>query len=306
MLTRRTFAIGAATVLVLAATLTTGGPAGADPGANCPPGQDNCDVFDNENGNTGGGGSGNGSGNGSGGGGGPRECKKDDGTVVPCFDDLRGWFNSADDCYYKVYGPQQPPETPPGQTAYLKSCGNGGSVNASIVYLDDPPPGFDPPDPEELARDLLGRVLRTPPDIRTAPADAPGLVGVPVWLYDASGWDPVEANDGPIGGVTVWIEASPTRIVWTMGDGERRTCRSAGVAFRADVHDPRRPPGGACSYEYGQPSSGVDGGKYRITAIKHYTVRWGSNIGGEGDPIEAESPISQTTIQIDELQVVTR
>ncbi|MEO3745173.1 hypothetical protein [Plantactinospora sp. B5E13] len=304
MLTRRTLAIGAATLLVLAAALAPGGPALADPGANCPPGQDNCDVFDNENGNTGGG-SGNGSGNGSGGGGGPRVCTKDNGETVPCYDSIRGWFNSADDCYYKVQEPQSP-QTPPGQTSYLKSCGSGGAVNAETVFLDDPPPGFDPPDPEELARDLLGRVLRTPPQIRTAPDEAPGLVGVPVWLYDAGSWAPVEDSAGE-GGVTVWIEATPTRIVWEMGDGERKTCRSAGVAFRSGVHDPRRPPGNACTHRYAQPSDDVDGGKYRITATRYYTVRWGSNVAGEGEPFEGvSSPQATTTIQIDELQVVTR
>lgn len=304
MLTRRAAATAAAAVLALAATLvTTTGPVAADPGADCPPGQDNCHVWDNRPG-SGGPNGGNPGGPNGGGSGGKRVCKKDDGTVVPCYDELRGWFNSADDCYYKVADPQSP-ETPPGTTHYVRTCSTGGLGSSESVFLADPPPGFDPPDPRQLALDLLASVPLAAPVIRTAPDDTPGLVGVPVWLYDASSWAPVPASDSE-GGVSVWIEAIPTKIVWTMGDGQTRTCESRGVRFRADVHDPRRPPRDACTHTYNRPSDGEAGGAYVITAVKHFTVRWGSNGGGEEEPLTARSAVAEDSIRIDELQVVTR
>jgi len=312
VLTRRARGTRAATllapaatlVLVLAATLAvTAGPAVAEPDAECPPGQHNCNVWDNEDGNAGGDGGGGSPGGSNGGSGGNRVCKKDDGTVVPCYDDLRGWFNSADDCYYKL-ADRQPPETPAGMSAYIRTCSNG-PASSEMVFLADPPPGFDPPDPRQLALDLLASVPLAAPAIRTAPDDAPGLVGVPVWLYDASSWEPVPASDSE-GGVSVWIEVVPTSIVWTMGDGETLTCESPGVRFRAGVHDPRRPPRDACTHTYARPSDDEAGGTYEITAVKHFTVRWGSSIGGDEEPLAARSAVAEDSIQIDELQVVTR
>ncbi|MBE1485826.1 hypothetical protein [Plantactinospora soyae] len=306
MLTRRVLGAGAAGVLVLAATIVlTGGPAAArDPVAECPPGQGNCDVWEHlpgEPGDDDSGGSDDGDGGGSGGG--DRVCKKDDGTVVPCYDELRGWFNSADDCYYKRMEPQSP-ETPAGMTSYLKTC--GGPATAEPVFLADPPAGFEPPDPREMALDLLAGLDLAAPQIRTAPSGTAGLVGVPVWLYDASSWARVGA-DASAGGVTVEIEAIPTKVVWDMGNGDPPvTCTSAGIPFKAGQHDPRRPPAGACTYDgYPRSSQGLRDGKYQITATKHWTVPWSSSTGDDEPPLAAQLT-TEGSIQIDELQVVTR
>ncbi|MGI5211389.1 hypothetical protein [Plantactinospora sp. CA-290183] len=304
MLTRRMFTAGATAGLLLAAALTTGAtPASARaPGAECPAGQPHCNVWDNDPGDDTGGDDGGGSdtGGGDGSGGGSRVCKKDDGTTVPCYDNLRGWFNSDDDCYYKRAEPQ-PAGVPAGQTAYFVSC-SSGLANSDTVFLPDPPPGFDPPDPEQVARDLLASLPLARPVIRTAPQGRPGLVGIPVWLYDASSWNTEEESD-EVGGVSVSIAATPNRIVWAMGNGDTETCATAGIPFRAGAHDPRRPPGDACAYPgYPRSSRGQDGGAYEITATKHWRVPWSG--GGESGVLTAS--LSDTgSIQIDELQVVT-
>ncbi|MFY1688646.1 hypothetical protein [Plantactinospora sp. WMMB782] len=297
-------AAGAVSGLVLAVALAVpGGPVGAAPGAECPPGQTNCDVWQNEPGDGGGSGSGDGDGDGGGSGGGNRVCEKDDGTRVPCYDDILGWFNSADDCYYKRAEPQ-PPDVPAGQTAYLRTC--SGAPSSETVFLTDPPAGFAPPDPEQMALDLFASLNLEPPEIRTAPSDAPGLVGVPVWLHDASSWDTERRTDRQ-GEVAVWIEAIPTKIVWRMGNGETLECTSAGVPFKAGTHDPRQPPAAACAYPgYPRSSGGRPGGRYEITAVKHWTVPWGSNTGEGDQDALSTSRQATTTIRIDELQVVTR
>ncbi|MEO3930774.1 hypothetical protein ABGB07_44060 [Micromonosporaceae bacterium B7E4] len=302
---RPMIASGAVTVLALAAALAVpGGSAGADPVAECPPGQTNCDVWEHlpgEPGDDEGGGSGSDDGDGSGGG--DRVCEKDDGTRVPCYDDILGWFNSADDCYYDRAKPQ-PPGVEAGKTAYMQTCSGPGS--SDLVFLTDPPAGFAPPDPQQMALDLFASLTLDPPEIRTAPSDAPGLVGVPVWLYDASSWQKQEETRTE-DNVTVWIEAIPTKIVWRMGNGETLECTSAGIPFKAGTHDPRRPPREACAYSgYPRASSTRPGGRYEITAVKHWTVPWGSSTGEGDQDALSTSRDATTSIRIDELQVVTR
>ncbi|GAA3744033.1 hypothetical protein GCM10022225_29570 [Plantactinospora mayteni] len=304
-LSRQALATGALAVLALAAGLVvTGGPAAAAPGAECPPGQGNCDVWENLPGEPGDDeGDGSGSGDGGGSGGGDRVCEKDDGTRVPCYDNVLGWFNSADDCYYKRAEPQ-PPDVEEGKTAYLRTCSDAGS--SELVFLTDPPAGFAPPDPQQMALDLYANLVLDPPEIRTAPSDAPGLVGVPVWLHDASSWATIRKTDTE-GGVTVWIEAIPTKIVWRMGNGETLECTRAGIPFKAGTHDPRRPPAEACAYAgYPRASSTKPGGRYEITAVKHWTVPWGSSTGEGDEDALSTSREATTSIRIDELQVVTR
>lgn len=304
MLTRRTLGAGAVVALALTAALTVpGGPAVARaPGAECPPGQASCDVWEHLPGDPGAGDGGS-TNPGGGSGGGDRVCEKDDGTVVPCYDELRGWFNSADDCYYKRHEPQ-PPGVEAGKTAYLRTC-DGPPAFAEEVFLTDPPGGFDPPDPREMADDLLAGLDLSKPVLRIAPGDAPGLVGVPVWLFDASSWESLE-DEASSGGVTVSIEAIPTKIEWDMGNGETVTCESPGIPFRAGT-DPRRIPADACAYRgYPRSSQGrPDGGRYQITATKYWTVPWSSSTTGDQPPLSAETT-ADTFIRIDELQVVTR
>ncbi|GAB3965575.1 hypothetical protein [Plantactinospora veratri] len=107
--------------------------------------------------------------------------------------------------------------------------------------------------------------------------------------------------------MTVWIEAIPTKIVWRMGNGETVECDSAGIPFKAGTHDPRQPPRAACAYAGYPRASGTEpGGRYEITAVKHWRVPWGSSTGeGDQDALTAERS-DTTSIRIDELQVVTR
>lgn len=290
----------AALALALATLVVPGTPAAARaPGAECPPGQPHCDVWTDLPGDPGGDGGPTNPGGGDGGGG-DRICRRDSGERVPCYDELRGWFNSADDCYYKRAEPQ-PDGIEPGKTAYLRTCIE--PATSELVFLTDPPPGFEPPDPAQVAAQLLARLPLERPRIRTAPDGRPGLVGVPVWLADTSSWDRLTSS-AEQGGITVSIEAIPTRIVWDMGNGATVTCESAGIPFRADRHDPRHPPADACSYP-GYPATSHDrtDDVYRITATKHWLVPW--NGGGERGELTA-SLSATATIQIDELQVVTR
>jgi hypothetical protein len=300
--------LGAALAVLLLGTLAA--PAGAarraDPGGSCPPGQENCDVWDDDpgTGTPGGGGDGGDDGGGDGGGGGgPARCQWN-GRPLPCYDSVLGHFNNGDGCYYKLAEPQ-PADTPAGKQWYVATCNGGDLGSQRTVLLDGPPPGFDaPPDPEELARRALASITLKKPLLAVAPRKSvgPGLVGLPVWLWTSrrpAYWGALTAEASERG-LTVEISAAVDRIVWKMGNGDTVECTKPGTPYDPDgSHAGEASPD--CGYADGYPHPGT----YRITATTYWTVTWSASSGASGT-------ISQTRtggvveIQINELQVVTQ
>ncbi|MER7167706.1 hypothetical protein ABT336_16760 [Micromonospora sp. NPDC000207] len=279
----------------------------ADPGAECPPGQDDCNVWDDDPGtpgDPGGGGDGDGGGDGGGSpGGGPAARCQWEGREYPCHDSVLGSFNNADGCYYRVSEPQ--PTEVEGSLWYTVTCvDDPGSQRQEL--RDVPPPGFGaPPDPEELARRALASISLREPNIAVAPrrGNGPGLVGLPVWMWASRGpnyFGPISASASDRG-LTVTITARVDRIVWNMGDGEKRTCLGPGTPYRADGPHAGG-PSPDCGYHDGYPKAG----RYRISATTFWTVSWSASSGGAGDSFTLTRTSNTTTIEIDELQVVTR
>lgn len=307
--TRWFVALGTVTALAVTAAPTGAvaapvlGPTGrvlaaqrADPGAECPPGQSDCHVWDEEPGTPGSPGNPGGGGGGSG-----RTCQRN-GVTVPCYDDLLGWFNNSDGCYYKRARPQ-PPGGPAGQTLYLRSCAGAQEP----VWLTNPPDGYGtPPDPAELANRALASLTLRRPTVGIAPNRGPGLVGLPIWLWTDPGpttWGPQRAS-ARAPGLTVNIRARVTKIVWNMGNGRRITCTNPGVEYV-----PGRDGGGPspkCGYAgYPRSSHGRPGGTYRITATTTWRVDWWTG-GGRRGVLPLQTRTSEPRqLRIDELQVVT-
>lgn len=297
--------LGLAVTLVAAAMGPATAARRAGPGAECPPEQHDCSVWDDDPGTPGGGGDGgNDGGDGdSGGGGGGGTCQWN-GRTLPCYDDVLGWFNNGDGCYYKLDEPRSG-ETPEGKQWYLATCNGGDLGDQHSVLLDAPPPGFGaPPDPEELARRALARITIRPPRIAVAPRrdTGPGLVGLPVWMWAENALEtfgPEISRTATERGLTVEITAVFDRIVWDMGDGRTVTCTGPGTEYKVTGrHAGQRSP--TCGYHRGYAKAG----DYVVRASTHWTVTWRG--GGES----GEIPVTRTTgtvpIQIDELQVVTR
>lgn len=302
---RRTL-VGAGLALLLAAGVTVPAVAAgrADPGVECPPGQPDCSVWDDDPGTPGGPGGGGDTGGGgdSGGGGGGGKCQWN-GRTIPCYDDLLGWFNNGDGCYYKLAQPQ-PDDTPPGQQWYVRTCNGGDLGDQTTVLRDAPPPGFGaPPDPEELARRALASIRLLPPRVAVAPrkSKGPGLVGLPVWMWASPGdnyFGPLRAS-ATDRGLTVSIGAKVDRIVWDMGNGRRVTCIGPGTPYSAT--GPRAGKTSPdCGYHAGYPKAGT----YRVSATTYWTVTWRG--GGESGEIPQTRNSGTVPIQINELQVVTR
>ncbi|QOC95063.1 hypothetical protein ID554_14940 [Micromonospora craniellae] len=295
----------------LALLLTTGPavPAHADPGAECPPAQPNCNVWDddpgtpgnggnNGGGDNGGGDNGGGDNGGGGGGGGGGVCQWN-GRTIPCYTDQLGWFNSNDGCYYKFREPH--PEADEGHRWYTRAC-NGGDLGAvEIVQLPEAPPGFGaPPDPEELARRAFASISLVAPRARVAPRKSvgPGLVGLPVWMWAQRGpnqFGPLTASASDRG-LTVSIHAEVDKVVWDMGNGTEVICDGPGTPYdRSGEESPD------CGYDSGYPKADT----YRVQATTHWNVTWeGGNRRGTIPNVTRTTGVVE--IQINELQVVTR
>ncbi|MFC8846733.1 MULTISPECIES: hypothetical protein [unclassified Micromonospora] len=297
--------IGLVLALAVAAAPPTATVAAArEGGIECPIGQNDCDVWDDDPGTPGGGNPGGGNpGDGDGSNGGNGKCQWK-GKVLPCYDEDLGWFNNGDGCYYKLSEPQ-PEDTPEGMQWYTATCNGGDLGSVREVLLDAPPPGYGaPPDPEELARRALASISLLPPRATVAPRKSigPGLVGLPVWMWASPGdnyFGQLEASASDRG-LTVNITAKVDKIVWDMGNGDKVTCHGPGTPY-----DPQGPNAGGPS-----PDCGYDGGyakadTYEIFATTHWTVRWSAS-----NDVSGEIPQTRTSgtvqIQIDELQVVTR
>ena len=306
--TPRRLLLTAGLALLLALTgapvlLVTGASARAgNPGGECPPGQNDCNVWDDEPGTPGGPGGGGDPGGGGGDGGGAAAKCQWNGRVIPCYDDLLGWFNNGDGCYYKLAEPQ--PTAPEGQQWYVRTCNGGDLGEQSVVLRDGPPPGYGaPPDPEELARRALASISLLPPRVAVAPrrSKGPGLVGLPVWMWASGGasyFGPLRASASDRG-LTVEITARVTRIVWTMGDGTQVTCTGPGTPYAADG-----PRAGRTSPDCGYDRGYARAGTYQVSATTFWTVEWSG--GGESGEIAQSRTSGTVPVQINELQVVTR
>ncbi|MFC0005459.1 hypothetical protein [Micromonospora siamensis] len=300
---------GAALALLL--VLGAVGPAGAalrgGPDVECPAGQNDCSIWDDDPGlpgGPGGGGTGGDTGGSTGGGGstdGPAAKCQWNGRALPCHDDLLGWFNNADGCYYKLAEPQ--PSVVEGKQWYVKTC-NGGDLGAQeTVLLDAAPGGFEaPPDPAELARQALASIELLPPRLKVAPrrGKGPGLVGLPVWMWASPGpnyFGPLHASASDRG-LTVALSATVDRIVWDMDNGDTVTCTGPGTPYVVDG-----PRAGLTSPDCGYDQGYAQARTYRIRATTHWTVSWEG--GGQSDSFPLTRTSNVVPIEIDELQVVT-
>lgn len=268
-----------------------------------------CKIRVDDGGGGGGSGGGNGGGNGGGGGGssggGPEKCMWA-GREIPCQDGDSYW-SAALLCYVgPPLGPPIPPTSPLWEGHYpdggLFGCYNGWIAGSSyyVFWAPSPPVGPPPPDPRVLAQQAVAVMDLHAVDIGIVPEDAPGRVGVvgmPVWMWAAS---PGPSTMGPItrsasaGGYTVTATAKVDRVVWSMGDGGKVTCRGAGAPYE-DRFGLRESP--SCGYRYDRP------GRYAVSAQSFWTVSW-RGIGQSGTiPLDLTS---STAITVGEVQVLNR
>ncbi|RNH94180.1 hypothetical protein EEZ25_31650 [Micromonospora aurantiaca] len=272
MLMRRTSRclIAAAAAAIVLASGSPGYADGGIGGVNCTqnPSAPECEISagtpGGPGGSTGGSQGGGGSGDGSGGGNG---------------------------CYWAPVDVDLPPPAGKGPEGgwYARTCVANGLGSQDVpVWLDQAPQV----DLAALAQTARSRLRLPSPQIHTNPATAPFvLVQVPVWLWvDPATWGARSAT-ASVPGVSVTATATPTRVVWSFGDGsEDLACTGPGKPWKPGT-DPRA--SSPCGHTYTSSSAVAAGAAFRLRATVTWSVTWsGAGSGGALAPLTTTSAVS--------------
>lgn len=167
-----------------------------------------------------------------------------------------------------VGGPQ------PGQWVFPVCAGPGAIDPMPPVWVTNAQPAAATVQvsPVVVADQAVRQLGLSSPTIEMAPPRGdPQLVGVATWLWiDRRGWKTLTAS-ASAGAVTTTAVATPTLVVWDMGDGDTVTCDGPGTPY--DPSDPNATTD--CSYTWPDP------GTFQVTATIYWSVSW-SAVGAPG------------------------
>jgi len=133
--------------------------------------------------------------------------------------------------------------------------------------------------PEVLAQQAKAQLVLPSPFVQTWPAPNSQLVNLPTWLH-VNNFSRYERT-AAVGGVSATVYAEPVRVDWTMGDGGRVSCSSAGMVFTSGVADPSA--SSDCSYAFTRTSADAPGHAFQGSVSISWHLRWDSSVGAAGD-----------------------
>jgi hypothetical protein len=240
--------------------------------------------------------------------GGHAPCRDWRGEVAPCTDPVLGWMGS-DGCYWQVETGYSPPawdtaDQHPGQMGawYDTTCVGVHGTGGGLVWLPTGPAGRGappPPPPVVLAAQARNQLTLPGPGIDANPApDRDQMVSVPTWLW-LTGWRPVSAT-AAVPGESVTATATPTRVVWSMGDGTTVVCHGPGTPYRSGDDPHSSSPD--CGHTYRTSSAGQPGDAYPVTATVTWAITWSG--GGQRGSLPALTSSSSTTFRVAESQAL--
>ncbi|MGF1646061.1 MAG: hypothetical protein ACFCVF_03940 [Kineosporiaceae bacterium] len=216
-----------------------------------------------------------------------------------------GWLG-GDGCWYDpVEWPAEQTAALPGGPAnaddaggwYSVTCAGGdpGQLIGSVVWV----PGAAPVSAGVLARQAASEFTLPSLSIGSSPSGTQ-LVRVPTWLWvDASRWGAQSAT-ASVPGLSVTVTATPTRVVWSMGDGGSVVCLGPGSVFPAGGDPAASSPD--CGHTYVRSSAGVPGQAYPVTATVTWEITWTG--GRERGTLPALETTSTTAFPVAESQAL--
>ena len=229
------------------------------------------------------------------------------------------WTPPSGSHWAQAAKPDPPPGKPNPNQPYGCSYGAGGPSATASLGVGGPQPGqwgfpvfagpggIDPMPPfwvtgakpvtvavqvapVVVAEQAAKTLALSSPVIEMAPPEPhPQLVNVATWLWlNPAAWHPVRAS-ARAGPVTTTAVATPTKVVWDMGDGQQVTCAGPGTPY-----DPSAPDATTtCSYRW----SAV--GTYTVSATIYWAVTWNATGAAGGGSLGAEAgPAAAVNVQV--------
>jgi len=195
-----------------------------------------------------------------------------------------------------------------GGGIYWKTCGGqsqhkySGTGNGGI-FIPPRTPGGAPADPGDLAEEALDRTPLPEPTIAMAPRpENPQLVNLATFLWvPADQWRPLTAS-ATAGPVTSTVTATPKRVIWDMGQGDRVICDGPGLPYDPTLSDAANPS--TCRFTYRRSSAGQPGQAFTVTATVEWETTWTVTGAAGGGGLGTLSRSSSTTITVAELQAL--
>lgn len=157
---------------------------------------------------------------------------------------------------------------------YYVACTINGTPRAGRFFQYTP--GEAPIDARLLALEAVDTLTIAFPSPSTSPpADFQQLVGLRTWMWiDEVGFEPISAT-ASIPGLSVTATASPTQVVWDMGDGsEAVVCDSPGTPYDTALADDQQSTD--CSHLF------QVAGDYTAHATVTWTTEWSATNGAGG------------------------
>ena len=191
-----------------------------------------------------------------------------------------------------VGGPQ------PGQWVFPDCLGPGVIDPMPPFWVTGavPAAGTVQVDPVVVAEQAAKQLGLVSPTIEMAPPDGSAqLVGLASWLWiNPDQWHAVSAS-ATAGPVTTTATATPTKVVWGMGDGASVTCDGPGTPYSPAAPDATTD----CSYVWPAP------GSFTVTATIYWSVTWtATGAAGGGDLGVQAGPAAQVPVSVTESQAI--
>jgi hypothetical protein len=165
----------------------------------------------------------------------------------------------------------------------------GNEVLNELRRYDPSAPAAPLVDPEVLAQEAKQDLALPLPGVQTSPPpERDQLVALPTWLW-VENWGPQSAT-ASVPGVSSTVTATPTRVVWDMGNGDQVVCRGPGKPYDLSLKEHQQ--SSDCTYTYRASSAGQPGQRFQASATMTWSVSWtATGAPGGGDLGE----VSRTT-----------
>lgn len=231
---------------------------------------------------------------------------------VPCESES-GYWSNAYNCYVRLMDPQPPAGDPgwqghePGDgSVYLCHQPQTGIV-VTFWSLDEPDRAGTGPTPRVVAQQAVASMNLKAVRIGIAPKaddDSVGIVGMPVWMWardpDAETVGPVTAS-ASAGGITVTATASLLKVTWSMGDGIKVVCDTAGTPYQPEFGMQSSPD---CGHTYQTSSADQEGDRFTVTATSSWVVSWSG--AGQTGTIRLNGLTRSAQVAVGEAQVLVQ